>query len=65
MLSLIELFTYPPRNINTVPNGWMTIIIITSTAIVQILLGIVWYGNCLFDKIKDALKHNSKYYNKW
>ena len=22
---------------------------------------IVWYGNCLFDKIKSTLKHNSKY----
>ena len=21
----------------------------------------VWYGNCLFDKIKSTLKHNSKY----
>ena len=21
----------------------------------------VWYGNCLFDKIKGTLKHNSKY----
>ena len=23
--------------------------------------GMVWYGNCLFDKIKSTLKHNSKY----
>ena len=23
--------------------------------------GLVWYGNCLFDKIKSTLKHNSKY----
>ena len=24
-------------------------------------LSMVWYGNCLFDKIKIRLKHNSKY----
>ena len=23
--------------------------------------GMVWYGNCLFGKIKSTLKHNSKY----
>ena len=23
--------------------------------------GMVWYGNCLFEKIKSTLKHNSKY----
>ena len=23
--------------------------------------GMVWYSNCLFDKIKSTLKHNSKY----
>ena len=25
------------------------------------LHSMVWYGNCLFDKIKSTLKHNSKY----
>ena len=25
------------------------------------IYGMVWYGNCLFDKIKSTLKHNSKY----
>ena len=27
----------------------------------QFVYGMVWYGNCLFDKIKSTLKHNSKY----
>ena len=32
-----------------------------SDEVLRILYGMVWHGNCLFDKIKNTLKQNSKY----
>ena len=39
----------------------MNIIVFDIVSDIVFVMYMVWYGNCLFDKIKSTLKHNSKY----